>query len=203
MATLDKKIISSLYNGCGLSTSEIAIKYNVSKWSVVSFMRRNGIERRKPSETRKIQFERQTLTYQKKARLNFADKLLLVSGLSLYWAEGSKANKFTVDFANSDEKMLCLFIKMLRQIYGITESKLRIYLYCYSNQKPDRLVDFWAQKLDIPDRQFSKPYIRTDFRIGKENKMPFGLVHIRYSDKKLHRQIMNDIDIICSDLLKN
>jgi len=55
--------------------------------------------------------------------------------------------------------------------------------------------------LGIPKNQFSKPYVRKDFKIEKVNKMPRGLVHIRYYDVKLLRQILSDIDIIASELL--
>ena len=37
--------------------------------------------------------------------------------------------------------------------------------------------------------QFIKPYIREDFKVDKIDKMKYGLVHIRYSDKKLFLQI--------------
>jgi hypothetical protein len=166
-------------------------------------MRRNKIKRRTPAQTLKIQFERGSLSYDKLAKFTNHQRKLLIAGLMLYWAEGSKANKFTVDFANSDEKMLRLFIRMLREIYRVTEKRLRIYLYCYLNQDVNKIIDFWSKKLKVPKGQFSKPYIRKDFKIEKIGKMPFGLVHIRYSDKKLHRQIMTDIGIISSSLLKN
>lgn len=42
----------------------------------------------------------------------------------------------------------------------------------------------------IPKSQFTKPYVRNDFRKEKEGKMKCGMVHIRYADKKLLAQIM-------------
>jgi hypothetical protein len=185
----------------GLSASEIARKYNVTVWRVISFMRRNKIQRRKPSETLAIQFERRALTYHKKEKLSDSEQKLLLSGLSLYWAEGSKANKFAVDFANSNEKMLLIFLRMLRDIYAVDEKKLRVYIYCFANQSTEELIKYWSDKLKIPTTQFSKPYIREDFKIEKINKMPLGLVHIRYYDMKLLRQILLDIDIIAIDIL--
>lgn len=198
---LDKLGVSNLYNKNGLSASEIARKYNISVWRVISFMRRNKLKRRKPSETLELQFERKALTFNKKKNLDEKGQKLLFSGLSLYWAEGSKVNTHTVDFANSNENMLLIFLRMLRDIYSVDEKKLRVYIYCFANQNTEELIKHWSAKLKIPMSQFSKPYIRKDFKIEKIDKMPFGLVHIRYNDMKLLRQILSDIDIIATDLL--
>lgn len=198
---LDKLTISNLYNKNGLSASEIARKYNISVWRVISFMRRNKLKRRESSETLELQFERRALTFNKKENLDENERKLLFGGLSLYWAEGSKVNTHTVDFANSNEKMLLIFIKMLRDIYSVDEKKLRVYIYCFANQNTVELIRHWSTKLKIPISQFSKPYIRKDFKIEKIGKMPFGLVHIRYNDTKLLKKILSDIDIIASDLL--
>ena len=197
----DKETISILYTVNGMSASEIADKYGVSVWKIISFMRRNKIQRRTSAETLKIQFERKPLSFNKKLNLGKKDRELFISGLSVYWAEGSKVNSHSVDFANSDEKMLLMFLKVLRKIYRVQESRLRVYIYCFANQDSDKLISYWNMKLKIPKEQFSKPYIRKDFKIEKIGKMPKGLVHIRYYDKKLLRQILTDIDIMASGLL--
>ena len=198
---LDKIDVLKLYNKFGLSANEIAQKYNISVWRVISFMRRNKIKRRKPSETIKIQFERSPLSFKRIDKLDINLQKLFISGLSLYWAEGSKANKAAVDFANSNEKMLLIFTRMLRKIYFVNEKRLRVYIYCFSNQNSGKLIEYWSEKLNIPQKLFSKPYVRRDFKTEKVGKMPYGLVHVRYYDTRLLRQILLDIDIIATDLL--
>ena len=76
-------------------------------------------------------------------------------------------------------------MRFLREICGVNNSRIKVFIYCYANQDIKRLTHFWRKKLKVPTSQFTKPYVRTDFRKGKENKMPYGLVHIRYNDKKL------------------
>ena len=104
----------------------------------------------------------------------------------LYWGEGSKWDgERVVDFANSNSEMIKIFLSFLRIICGIKEDKVRIYLYCYSNQFPDKLIDFWSKEINVPKSQFTKPYIRNDYNKNKTGKMKHGLIHIRYADKKL------------------
>jgi len=87
-----------------------------------------------------------------------------------------------------------MFLRFLREICGITEKKLRVYLYCYENQSPKNLISFWSKETKILKTQFTKPYVRKDFRLDKIDKMPYGLVHIRYADKKLRRLILSWIE---------
>ena len=116
-----------------------------------------------------------------------------IAGVMLYWAEGVKPNPanrtWTVDFANSNPRMIKLFPKFLREICGIDEKRLRVLLYCYANQDIEKLKRFWQKITEIPLNQFTKPYVRKNFLPGKKRKMKYGLLHIRYYDKKLLLQI--------------
>ena len=100
--------------------------------------------------------------------------------------EGSKWDgEKIVDFANSDPEMIVVFMKFLRNVCGIDESRLRAYLYCYANQKPKELENYWSKLTSIPQKFFYKPYIKKGFKAEKSGKMKHGLIHIRYNDKKL------------------
>ena len=117
-------------------------------------------------------------------------------GAMLYWGEGYKGSHESpaglVDFANSDPEMIQMFLKFLRAVFYLDESKFRVYLYCHSNQNLKDIMDFWSNLTSIPITQFSKPYIKKDF--GSKRVMSHGLVHIRYYDKKLLLEIKKMID---------
>lgn len=185
--------IKELYYKQGLSTNEVATKLGVSIWSIISTMRRCGLIRRKPSETIRLKFIRSPKSYQIKRTLTNKEKQLKVAGLMLYWAEGVKSSNNTIDLANSDAKMIRLFISFLKTIYQINEAKLRILLYCYSNQNVDSLINYWVKITGVAKKQFIKPYVRHDYNKNKIHKMPWGLVHVRYNDQRLFIQIAQDI----------
>lgn len=46
-------------------------------------------------------------------------------------------------------------------------------------------MNFWSKLLRIPKSHFTKPYARKNFDPTKIGKMKYGLLHIRYYDKKL------------------
>ena len=174
---------------------EIADEFHVSLDAVVYFMRRNGLPRRGFKETNKINFSKKSLSFSLPKKLSNDELMLKILGTVLYWGEGYKTEKSAgVDFANSDPRMVAVFINFLRKIYNIDEKRLRGYIYCYSNQKYFEIIKFWSKITKIPTNQFTKPYIRKDFLSSKAEKMTYGLVHVRYADKKLLNIIRDDIE---------
>lgn len=194
MATLKANhlsIIEDLYYGKEMSMQAIASKLGVSIDAVCYFMRKYHLRRRTVSENEVIKFEKKPLSYRIKNKLSVFEKRLKLAGVMLYWAEGYKtAKSMGIDFANSDLTMIVVFINFLRKVCGVDENRLRVLLYCYSNQNVNELVDFWSKTTKIPKSQFTKPYVRDDFNPAKEGKMKYGMVHIRYSDKKLLALLM-------------
>lgn len=163
--------------------------------SINHAMRRANIPRRTASSTNHLRFLKSPKSFSQKANLTDSEKQLKVAGLMLYWAEGAKRNSKCVDFANSDPDMIKLFIHFLRKIYSVDETKFRIYLYTFPNLPMETTMQFWSNLTKVAISQFSKPYIRIATN-QVHDKMPHGLVHIRYSDIRLLRDIMLDIEQI-------
>lgn len=106
-------------------------------------MRRYNLKRRALIEENKLRFSRKAASFQIKSDLNLEEEKLKMAGTMLYWGEGGKALSGSgVDFVNSDPKMITVFMLFLRTIFQIDEAKLRVYLYCYANQKPFELIEF-------------------------------------------------------------
>ncbi len=182
--------IASLYTKQKLSGVEISSMVGLPVRQVYRALDRQGILRRKVHESNALRFLRQPPSFIVKRRRSMADKFLWITGVTLYWTEGSHSSATNVvDFANSDPAMVKIFLKFLRRICGVQEKRLRMYLYCYANQNIEELIRFWSRATAVPTIQFSKPYIRKDFRQDKIGKMPYGLAHVRYADKKLCWQI--------------
>lgn len=183
----DEKLnqIKKMYDS-GMSVQDIATNVSVSLDAAYYFFRKHGIKRRGIVEARHLVYSRKKPSFKIKKRLSYKEKELKTAGVMLYWGEGSKWDgERVVDFANSNSEMIKIFLSFLRIICGIKEDKVRIYLYCYSNQSPDKLIDFWSKEINVPKGQFTKPYIRNDYNKNKTGKMKYGLIHIRYADKKL------------------
>ncbi|MDP2693075.1 MAG: hypothetical protein Q8O88_05555 [bacterium] len=196
--TKREEILVKKYYFNGLTGTEIAKKLNVTPKQVYGSLRRQNIPRKTMWEQNKVLFERKPPSFNFKKKLSVKDRELLIGGIMLYYGEGAKTGNI-VDLANSDTKIAKLFIKFLRNICGINEKKLRFYLYCFSDQKVNSLINYWSSQLSVEPNQFSKPYIRSTFN-KRKRIIPYGVIHIRYGDKKLLKKILSLCDQLIDEL---
>ena len=158
---------------------------NVPLNSVIYVLRKLKVPRRTPAQGNQLAFEARPSSFVIRSRITVRDKILDAMGAMLYWAEGHDTSKAQgVDFANCDPLTVKTFVTFLRSRYRLDQTRFRVYLYCHSNQEVASLITHWSNLLNIPKEQFTKPYVRNDYR-ANGRVMPYGLVHIRYSDKKL------------------
>ena len=175
--------IKQLYETERLSFSETATRLGTSRWRVYRLMRLHGIPRRHGSEQNYATYKTKP-QFAPKQDLTIAEEQLRIAGAMLYWAEGSK-NRTTVDLANSDPRLIALFVTFLRNICGVAEERLRVHLYAYADQDIESLKAFWSEVTGIASQQFIKPYVRALTPNLSHRKMTWGLVHITYSDGRL------------------
>ncbi len=196
MASIKKDkldLVKRLYYEELLSMSQIARRLGVSLDAVVYFMRRNGLNRRSALAANNNLFRQKTPSFKIRKNNSLLAKELEIAGVMLYWAEGYKSkNAGWVDLANSDPKMIEVFMNFLRKTYEVDERKFRVLLYCYADQNVQKLINFWSGLTGVPSRQFTKPYIRKDFK-KDGRKMEYGMIHVRYIDKKLLLDIKDRI----------
>jgi len=189
--------VKELYWEKELSAKEIARQFGVSIWSLYNLMNKNDIPRRSYSEANYL-VNKDKPKFKIKEDLADEEKKLKIAGIMLYWAEGTLKG-CTVDFANSNPEMIRVFLKFLREICGAKEERIRVYLYTHSNSDINELKNYWHRITNISLNQFTKPYVREGNPNISNRKMLYGLIHIRYNDKKLLNTIEGWIkEYICS-----
>ncbi len=191
-----ERLVKELYL-VGKMGKEISFISGLSLKQIYSSLRRQNVPTKSLSEQNKILFDRKKPSFNFKESLNVKDRELLIAAIMLYYGEGAKTG-VTVDFANSDELVIKLFLKFLRKICRVKENKLRFYLYCFEDQDIDALIKYWSFQLNAEKVQFTKPHVRPAVNRGRRS-MPHGLLHVRYGDKKLLEKIL----CFCGDLARS
>jgi len=187
-------LVKNLYTK-GMTGREISIKLKLSLKQIYSALRRQQVPCKSLREQNKILFDKKPLSFRFKENLSVKERELLVAAIMLYYGEGAKTG-VTVDFANSDGLTVKLFVKFLRKICRVDEKRLRFYLYCFSDQSAGKLIDYWSSQLKVEKRQFTKPYVRSTLNRGKR-VMSHGVIHVRYSDKKLLAKLLS----LCTNII--
>ncbi len=190
-------LVKTLYTK-GKTSAEISKNLGLSLKQIYSSLKRQQVSRRTLSERNRLFFENKPLSFRFKENLSVGERELLIAATMLYCGEGAKTG-VTVDLANSDTRIIKLFLKFLRKICKVDEKRLRFYLYCFSDQDQKSLIKYWSLQLKVEQNQFTKPYVRSTFNRGKR-QIPYGVIHVRYSDKKLLQKILSLCDSLITTL---
>jgi len=140
------------------SVPEIAKTVKANPQVLYELMRREGISRRSYTDSNYL-VNRHLPQFRLRERLTAEQERLRLAGLMLYWAEGAKRSRHTVDLANTDSQLIQIFLRFLREVCGVAESRLRIYLYVYEGQNVHAIRKYWSRLTRIPEKQFLKPYV--------------------------------------------
>ncbi len=109
---------------------------------------------------------------------------------SLYWAEGAKGRGM-LKFANTDPRLMSLFITLLRQNYVLDERKFRVGLHLHWYHKDTKVKKFWSELLKIPETQFYKIYHKKRSKERVFRKNIGGICFLQYNSDYLREQIVH------------
>jgi len=118
-----------------------------------------------------------------------SERDLFIAGIALYAGEGSKTGA-AVGFANSDPRMIALFLRWLRTFFDVEETRLRLHLYLHQGLDLDEANEFWSQLTGIPLTQFRAPYRAVPDPSIRRSKHPFGCPSVRYNSAPTLRRIL-------------
>lgn len=125
---------------------------------------------------------------------------LCLVGAALYWGEGTKsasrpANP-ALSFANCDEEMISLFLRFLRNVIQVPESRIRAGIHLYEGTTDAEAREHWSKVTGLPPDRFYIVRLVSKASRGKRNPrlLPFGTAVIRVNDRKVFHKVCGMID---------
>lgn len=182
---------------------DIASKLNVTFPTVEYWMKKHNFRRRSCSDSAYYKQNPKGDPFDIKKHLNRKEKDLLSTGLMLYWAEGNKASKGSLQLANLDHRMLEAFAKFLREICRVHEERLHLYVRVHRNFCRIKAKRYWARKLKMsPKRIFV--YLHTDTRSKiRKQWSQYGIATLQFHNLKLRNWLDDSIEKHLQKTLKN
>ena len=119
------------------------------------------------------------------------------AGCLLYWAEGSK-NRNTVQFCNSDVRMLAFFRRFLVECLEVKPEDILVRLHVYLNDSKtlDEIEAYWLESLKLPATCLRGHSINprpTSSSGKKRNKLPFGVCTLYVNNTRVVQHIYGAI----------
>ena len=197
-----RTVLNQLYYKQRLSMQDITNRLGVTFPTVWYWMKKHNLPRRCRSESIYCKLNPDGDPFNIKDKLNRKEKDLLLTGLMLYWAEGNKATRGSIQLANLNHKMLQSFVKFLREICRVREEKIKLYVRVYKKFSKKEAKKYWAKQLKMLPKRISV-YCHKDERskISKQWSR-YGIATVQLYNLKLHDWINSAIDEHVEKLLE-
>ncbi len=184
---LDKKLLQELYLEKKLSAAEIAKQLGVGFPKALYWIKKHGIPIRSVSDRTYVKLNPNGDPFHEKTALSPTEKEFFGLALGLYWAEGSRKNPHAIQLANLDHRMLRIFVKFLREIVQIEESRLRLSVRVYSSFSLPAAHRYWTRLLKLKPNQVHV-YPHTDTRSVQQDQWSrHGIATIQFCSTTLKR----------------
>jgi hypothetical protein len=128
---------------------------------------------------------------------SMSDRELAFFCLALYAGEGAKADK-SVKFANTDPRLMRVFVAWFRKEFQIDETRLRMVVYLHEDLDIVAATAFWSEAVGIPESQFTKPYRAVADATRRANRHSNGCASVTYNCRSTHRRVMAMIEAVTS-----
>lgn len=123
----------------------------------------------------------------------------------LYWAEGQKLPErgAPVKFANTDPRLVLLFVTLLKNCYDIDPKKIkiRLYIHWYHNEK--LVKEYWKRLLNLDEKQIYKMYRKKRSKTKRFRKNFMGICFVTYQSVDLRQRIIHTAYQIQNLLIEN
>ncbi len=154
----------------GMSYSQIKAVVKVSKSTLSLWLRDLPLSEQRIRELRdfsqvRIEKCRNTKANKKQSRLDevykkvssdigeLSDREIFLCGLFLYWGEGSKTNRYSVEITNTDPVMIKFALLWFKTI-GVNKESLVVRLKIYKDMSRLKTLEYWSRLLNINENQF-------------------------------------------------
>ncbi len=135
---------------------------------------------------------------QKKLIFPLNKREFYLSGLFLYWGEGTKTSEARISISNSNPAVISFFILWLDNGLNIPKNRLKIHLHLYKDMNINKEIEYWSNVIKISKKQFNKPYIKktSSKRINHKGSFGHGTCNVAFGDARLSERIKMSIKAI-------
>jgi hypothetical protein len=130
-------------------------------------------KKRNGSMKRKIDAETEAGVSAKKILSNLSENEKLLFAVALYWAEGSKKD---FSFCNSDPEMIQIFVAILKNVFKVRVSDLKISIRIYEDLDMKKCSEFWASLTGIKVDEITSVNVLKGKKVGK---LTYGMCRVR------------------------
>src|SRR3989344_6192416 len=108
----------------------------------------------------------------------FSEREFFISGLMLYWAEGSKCGN-SLQICNADPALIQFIMHWFRIGLKISDDRFTASIHYHEGQNEDTIKEFWSKLTNIPLTQFVKSFKKPPGTGHRKHYLQWGVMRIR------------------------
>ncbi|MFA6408232.1 MAG: hypothetical protein WCW36_02025 [Candidatus Paceibacterota bacterium] len=125
---------------------------------------------------------------------------LFISGIMLYWGEGTKNPKEGVKFTNSDAKMVRFYVEFLTKSCCIPIEKIKAYVLIYQDHEEKTTRAYWSKTSGLPWENFTKSVVISGRHATR--RLGWGVCTVTVSSTYFKQKMLGWIRLLPEELLK-
>lgn len=134
-------------------------------------------------------------------RLSRRDLFFL--GAALYWGEGSKTKRGTVDFTNADPRSVQIMMRYFKEICNVPDHKFRGHVTLHPHLDATKAERYWSKISGIPPARLYKTSMQHNKASkNKKDSLPLGTFAINIHNTVLYLRIMGWMEGIYTRLIE-
>jgi hypothetical protein len=123
---------------------------------------------------------------------------LHAAGAMLYWAEGDKSTRNAARISNSDPEVLKLFVRFLRECYGVRDDRIRATCNLFADHvsRQREIERFWLGTLQLPERCLCQSTVNVYSKYSQKKrrgKLPYGTTRVTVHSTQVVQSIYGAI----------
>lgn len=164
---------------------------------------KESIEKRRTTRLGRENARRQIIVDNaKKDIVSLSDQELKLIGIALYWGEGGKANRGSVQLSNGDPRIIKLMMQFFNRICKVPKEKFRAHIHIHPHLDIEKAESYWSSISGIPLNQFYKTYSKPNKSSqSKKNSLPFGTFDIYVHNTELFLKIKGWIEAVYENIV--
>ena len=166
--------------------------------SVESIERRRFSRLNNERARRRIYFEKGVAEVESTSKRD-----LFFLGAALYWGEGSKTSRGTINFTNADPRSIQVMVRYFKEVCGVTDQKFHGHVILHPHLDARKAERYWSRISGIPLTRFQKTSMQHNKASqNKKDSLPLGTFSVSVYDTLLYLRLMGWMEGMYARLIK-
>jgi predicted transcriptional regulator len=134
---------------------------------------------------------------------NLSKSDLFFLGIALYWGEGSKTSRGTVNFTNTDPRSIQIMMHFFKDICGIPDQKFHGHVILHPHLDARKAEHYWSRISGVPITRFQKTSMQHNRASqNKKDSLPYGTFSVSVYDTVFYLRLMGWMDGVYMRLIE-